>query len=65
MKISYLGFYKMKKLRNFQCPKCGVFEVFSEDNKLSAKCECGETAKRITSAARYFGNTTGKSPSVG
>jgi len=54
----------MNKLHNFHCKQCGTFERFAKDNDRVVKCECGKDAKRIASAARYFGNTTGKSPSA-
>ena len=51
-----------KKIRSFQC-KGYKFDRMVTDDVLKVKCECGETANRIVSAARYFSNTTGKSPS--
>jgi len=54
----------MKKLRQFKCDSCGVIERLVIDSVIVTKCSCGERAKRIMSAARYFGNTTGRSPSA-
>lgn len=53
----------MKKLRQFQCESCGEHkEKFAEDDKRMIYCECGGVSKRMLSAPRFFGNTTGKSP---
>lgn len=54
----------MKKLRNFECDQCGVFERFAKDNDNHVKCECGLLAFRMLSAPKYFSNTTGKSPAT-
>jgi len=54
----------MRKLRNFKCISGTIFERYVEDNITIVKCNCGEEAKRTLSAPRYFGNTTGRSPSA-
>ena len=54
----------MKKIRTFQCANGYKFDRMVKDDIKEVKCECGEKAARIISAARYFGNTTGKSPSA-
>jgi hypothetical protein len=53
----------MKKLRDFNCSNCGVFEKFVPDTKLVVLCKCGDQAHRLVSAPRCFQNTVGKSPS--
>lgn len=54
----------MKKLRLFRCGSCGKqYEKLVGDDVQAIECECKAKAARIVSAARYFGNTTGKSPS--
>lgn len=53
----------MRKLRYFKCSNDHVIEELVEDDITSVNCECGETSKRLLSAPRCFGNTTGKSPS--
>lgn len=52
----------MKKLRNFKCQSGAIIERLVVDGVTVTKCKCGEEAKKDISAARYFGNTTGKSP---
>lgn len=52
----------MKKLRNFKCQSGAIIERLVVDGITIVKCECGCEARRDISAARYFGNTTGKSP---
>lgn len=54
----------MKKIRSFKCPDGCIFDRMVTDDIKTVKCECGETANRIIFAARYFSNSTGKSPSV-
>jgi len=55
----------MKKMRHFQCKNKHLTEALAKDDKLQIICgECGLVAERVISAARYFGNTTGKSPSA-
>ena len=54
----------MKKLRDFECVDCGTFEQFVRDNRKTVICKCGNIADRKISAAKYFQNTTGKSPSL-
>ena len=54
----------MKKIRAFKCANNHTFEHMVTDDQLIAQCECGELANRVISAARYFSNTTGKSPSA-
>jgi transcription initiation factor IIE alpha subunit len=54
----------MKKLRYFTCPSKHTSEQLVEDSVLTFQCDkCGEVAKRMMSAPRHFGNTTGRSPS--
>ena len=53
----------MKKIRTFKCNKNHVTETLADDLQLKIFCDCGRVADRIVSAARYFSNTTGKSPS--
>ncbi len=53
----------MKKLRNFLCSSCGLFERFVDDDIKEIECKCGEKAQRQLSAPKCFQNTTGKSPS--
>ena len=57
---------EMKKLRDFECANCGhCFEEFTLDDVTSIQCKsCGSRASRLVSAARYFDNTTGGSPST-
>jgi hypothetical protein len=54
----------MKKLHNFKCKQCGVFERLVNDNDRKVKCDCGKVADRTASAAKYFQNSTGRSPSA-
>jgi hypothetical protein len=55
----------MKKLRYFKCGKCNIsIESLVKDSELTVKCECNGEAKRMLSAPRCFGNTTGGSPST-
>jgi len=54
----------MKKLRKFKCKSGAIIEKFANDDQNSVKCNCGDTAIKIVSAARYFNNTVGKSPSA-
>ncbi len=55
----------MKKLRRFKCGSCQrQYEQLVEDDVIKVECECKREAVRVVSAAKYFGNTTGKSPSV-
>ena len=53
-----------KKLYDFKCANCGVFERFVSDTKSSIVCKCGDNAYRLVSAPKCFQNTTGKSPSA-
>jgi hypothetical protein len=54
----------MKKLRLFKCQECGEqAERFVKDEVQTVKCECLAIMTRQVSAAKYFGNTVGKSPS--
>lgn len=54
----------MKKIRYFKCHNEHVTERWVEDEITIVACsECKEEAKRMLSAPRSFGNTTGKSPS--
>lgn len=54
----------MNKLRRFKCGSCHrEYEHLVEDDIQSVKCECKSRAARMLAAPRYFGNTTGKSPS--
>ena len=53
----------MKKIRFFKCPKDHITERVIEDNIVVVACgECKDEAARMLAAARYFGNTIGKSP---
>ena len=52
----------MKKLFNFKCESGQVFEKLVNDKQLNIKCKCGKMAYKAISAARYLGNSTGKSP---
>jgi hypothetical protein len=52
-----------KKIRDFKCMQCGIAERLVWDRQESVICTCGKTAKRMLSAPRVKGNTTGKSPS--
>ena len=54
----------MKKIRDFECANCGKFERLVTDKQSSLVCKCGDNAYRLVSAARYFNNTTGVSPST-
>jgi len=56
----------MKKIRDFKCDTCGhKFEAFVIDVQEMIACvKCGAEAYKKMSAARYFGNTVGKSPSA-
>lgn len=55
----------MKKLRHFKCADCKVSsELLVEDKTVTIQCECKGEAKRMLSAPRCFGNTTGGSPST-
>lgn len=55
----------MKKIRTFKCSECKAsFDRMVNDNELIVNCECSGLANRTLSAARYFGNTVGKSPSA-
>lgn len=55
----------MKKFRWFHCDSCKAkSEHRVEDGVKTVKCKCGEDAVKMLSAPKYFGNTTGKSPSV-
>ena len=54
----------LKKLRNFKCETGVIFERLVEDTRLKATCLCGCVALKTISAARYMGNTVGKSPSA-
>ena len=54
----------MKKLRNFKCLDGHIFEKLVTDNVTQLTCDCGKESKRMISAPRCFGNTTGKSPST-
>ena len=54
----------MLKLRDFQCA-CGVvIEDLVKDDTKEVQCKCGKSAPRKVSAARYYGNTVGSSPSL-
>ena len=53
----------MKKIRSFKCDDCGPFERLVRDEVKHVDCKCNKAANRVISAARYFSNTTGKSPS--
>lgn len=54
----------MKKLRRFKCGACHKqYEKLVEDDVKSIECECKAKAARTVSAAKYFSNTVGKSPS--
>jgi hypothetical protein len=54
----------MKKIRTFNCKNCGTFERLISDDVRLLECKCGGVANRSISAARYFSNTTGRSPSA-
>ncbi len=54
----------LKKLRKFKCKTGEVIERFAHDDQNEVKCKCGEVAAKTISAARYFSNTVGKSPSA-
>ena len=54
----------MKKLRIFLCVSGVKIERLVEDDVTKIKCKCKSEAVRVVSAAKYFSNTTGKSPSV-
>ncbi len=54
----------MKKIRWFQCEDCTIkTERMVQDDELTVTCECSGVAKRLLSAPRVIGNTTGRSPS--
>jgi len=54
----------MKKIRNFKCETGAIIERLVKDDCKSTLCKCGEVAIKTISAARYFSNTVGKSPSA-
>ena len=55
----------MKKIRYFKCKNNHETERFIDDHIKEVECEeCGSIAKRMLSAPRCFGNTTGRSPSA-
>lgn len=57
----------MKKLRRFKCGNISCktqHERMVEDNIVVISCvKCKSPAARMLAAPRYFGNTTGRSPS--
>tara|TARA_R110002096_G_scaffold412950_1_gene613572 strand:+ start:390 stop:566 length:177 start_codon:yes stop_codon:yes gene_type:complete len=56
----------MRKLRTFKCGECDhIKDRFIEDGILEVDCEkCGSKAELQLSAPKYFGNSTGRSPSA-
>ena len=54
----------MKKLRNFICDSGAIIERLVDDDTDTVACCCGGDAVKTISAARYLGNTTGKSPGL-
>ena len=54
----------MKKIRTFRCEAGHKFDRMVKDSVREVKCECRAVAVRVLSAARYFSNTVGKSPSA-
>ena len=54
----------MRKLRNFACKTGTIIERLVDDSVIKVKCTCGSKAAKTVSAARYFSNTVGKSPSA-
>ena len=54
----------MKKLRNFICQTGAIIERLVNDDVDHLTCSCGKGADKTISAARYLGNTTGKSPGL-
>lgn len=55
----------MRKYRDFKCNDCElIFEKRVLDEVRQISCECGGVAIRRVSAARYFKNTVGGSPSA-
>lgn len=55
----------MKKIRRFKCGSCQKeYEPMVEDDIKSIDCECGSKAVRLLVMPKYFGNTTGRSPSA-
>ena len=53
-----------RKIREFKCECNKSFDKLVYDDTHTYKCECGQDANRVLTAARYFDNTTGKSPSA-
>ena len=56
----------MFKIFNFHCKKCDVIsDKLVKSNAKTAECsKCGSKMNKTVSAAKYFSNTTGKSPAV-
>ena len=55
----------MRKFRNFKCKECDkVQERLVDDDVKDLKCDCGGDSELSISAPKYFGNSTGRSPSA-
>jgi len=54
----------MRKMRRFKCENGALIERLVFDGVDVAECKCGGKAIKTISAARYLGNTVGKSPSL-
>lgn len=50
----------MRVFKNFKCQESGiVFDRLIDSNVTSIKCKCGGNSKRVLSAPKMLGNTTG------
>ena len=54
----------MLKLRDFKCSCGAVIEDLVKDDTKEIQCKCGKKAALKVSAARYYDNTVGSSPSL-
>ncbi len=56
----------MKKLRDFKCGECSHVQerLVSDETKFVECSKCESQANVALSAPKYFGNTTGRSPSA-
>ncbi len=54
----------MLKLRDFKCSCGAVIEDLVRDDTKQITCKCGKIAALKVSAARYYDNTVGSSPSL-
>ena len=55
----------MRIVATFKCEKCDKYhEQMTDSETESIKCDCGGDCQRMLSAPKYFGNSTGRSPSA-